>query len=146
MHLHAKIIKAGWGCCYLFLKNIQCDSLQCLNQAAKEIEIQSTKKLEETCNPCNGNDKPHTNPSHRHHTKMAMELHHLTEEINAVLLEAVKEKQTEDMLLALLIRLIGGYKFYESDPDLLLVIKEIVILEAWSICHIQYRIEQLILT
>lgn len=100
-------------------------------------------KMEDAGKPGDSYQKPGQPSSNSHHAEIAKQFHNLTEEINALLLQAASEKLPGEILLNALIRLIRGYNFHDSDADLLRAVKEIVIVQAATICHINYKMEDL---
>ncbi|MFT3701347.1 MAG: hypothetical protein QM802_03215 [Agriterribacter sp.] len=74
---------------------------------------------------------------------IALEFHNLTDEVNALLLQAASQKLSRDILLNALIQLVRGHSFATNDKDLLKSLKEIIIVEAANICQYKYSIEEL---
>lgn len=76
-------------------------------------------------------------------TAMAARFYNLTDEINALLLQAAAARLPREVLLDAIIRLVKGYGFEEKDADIIRSIKEIVINQASTICQFNYTMEEL---
>ncbi|MFT3947175.1 MAG: hypothetical protein QM763_09400 [Agriterribacter sp.] len=136
----------GVGCVvYYILITIRFGGLKFFTREGKVNDGLPILKMEDGDKPGDTSQKPGQPSSNSHHAEIAKQFHNLTEEINALLLQAASEKLPREVLLNALMRLIRGYNFHNNDADLLQAVKEIIIVQAATICHINYQIEELII-
>lgn len=142
----AYAIYIGVGCVvYCIYVMIRLGTFKKIIRRSELSEHSLLKKTEDASKPEDLNHQPHRSTRYSHQVNKANQFQNFTEEINALLLQAASEKLSREALLEALMSLVSGYNFHETDVELLQAAKEIIIIQASTICHIDYRIEELVI-